>query len=154
MLLNELSGSLPTVTRLTTQADIDLFDRNLRTAITKGLDNNSPDRAPLGKRKKWWRPEVLDPLRKDTRRLYKEYKTDKTQENKIKYNRARNLFNKTADKLKEENWRTYLSTLTHDTLFQAKRFASGRKPSSLVNTLVSADGTVYSTNTEKSDLLF
>lgn len=154
MLLNELSGSLPTVTRLTTQADIDLFDRNLRTAITKGLDNNSPDRAPLGKHKKWWRPEVLDPLRKDTRRLYKEYKTDKTQENKIKYNRARNLFNKTADKLKEDNWRTYLSTLTHDTLIQAKRFASGRKPLSLVNTLVSADGTVCSTNTEKSDLLF
>lgn len=56
--------------------------------------------------------------------------------------------------MKEDSWKTYLSTLTHETLFQAKRFASGRKTSALVNTLVSTAGTICSTNEEKADLLF
>lgn len=153
-LLTELSTSLPAMTRLTTQADIDTFDRQLRQAIINALNNNLPNRAPMGKHKRWWRPDILDPLRKEARKAHRAFKANKTDENKVKYNTARNTFNKTADRLKENSWRSYLSTLTHDTLFQAKKFASGRKPSSLVNTLVSKDGKVCSTNKEKADLLF
>lgn len=86
--------------------------------------------------------------------MHRTLKANKTDENKKNYNTARNLFNKTVDKLKEDSWKHYLSTLTHDTLFQAKRFALGRKPSSLVNTLVSQYGKVCSTNAEKANLLF
>lgn len=137
-----------------TQGEIDEFDRSLRKSITAALDNNSPNRAPPGKHKPWWRPEILDPLRKSANKLHRVYKASKTEENRTKYRQARNTFNKKVDKLKEDSWKTYLSTLTHDTLFQAKRFASGRKQSSLVNTLVSKDGVVCSTNEEKANLLF
>lgn len=152
-LLTKLMTTLPTTKRLTTQEEIDAFDRNLRNAIMTALDNNSPYKAPPGKHKPWWRPDVLDPLRKDAQMMLKTLKRAKTEENKINYANAPNNFNKKVEKLKEDSWKTYLSTLTHNTLFQAKRFASGRKPSFLVNTLVSKEGNVCSTNTEKADLL-
>lgn len=153
-LLTELATYLPAVTRLKTQEGIDTFDRSLRGAITTALKTVSPCKAPPGKHKYWWRPEVLDPLRKRAQKLHRAFKASKTEENKLNYTKARNQFNKQVDKLKENSWKTYLSTLTHDTLFQAKRFASGRKPSSLVNTLITKEGTVCTTNAEKADLLF
>lgn len=67
-LLTNLMHSLPTVKKLTTQDDIDSFDRSLRQAITTALDKNSPNKAPPGKHKPWWRPEVLDPLRKNAKK--------------------------------------------------------------------------------------
>lgn len=152
--LTELTTTLPTVNRLATQEAIDDFDRKLREAITKALNNNSPNQAPPGKHRQWWRPEVLDPLGKTAQRLNRKFKTDETVENGEAYREARNLFNKQVEKMKEDSWKTYLSTLTHENLFQAKKFASGRKPSLLVNTLVTPDGKVCSTNEEKADLLF
>lgn len=152
--LLELGRTLPPITRVTSQAELDNFDRSLRKAITDALNNNSPNRSPPGKHKRWWRPEILDPLRKEAQRLHKRFKEEKSEENKLNYKKARNKFNKTVDKLKEDNWKVYLSTLTHDTLLQAKKFASGRTPSSLVSTLISNNGTMCSTNEEKSELLF
>lgn len=153
-LLLELTHSLPAVSWLTTQTAIDNFNRSLRQAVTDALNNNSPNKAPPGKNRPWWRPEILDPLRQEANQLHRTFKNNKSEENKLNYTKAHNVFNRKVDKMKEDSWKTYLSTLTHDTLFQAKRFASGRKPSSLVNTLVSKEGTVCSTNEQKADLLF
>lgn len=152
--LLELGRTLPPITRLTSQAEIDEFDRGIHKAIITALDNNSPYRAPPRKHKGWWRPEVLDPLRKTAQNLHRKFKEDKSDNNKMNYMEARNEFNQAVNKLKEDIWKLYLSTLTHDTLFQAKKFASGRKPSSLVNTLIKNKGVICSTNEEKAELLF
>lgn len=47
----ELATTLPAVTRLTTQEDIDNFDRILREAITTASNNNSPNQALPSKHK-------------------------------------------------------------------------------------------------------
>lgn len=85
---------------------------------------------------------MLDPLRKMAKRLSQTFDANKTKKNRDNYCKARNLFNKQVDKLKEDSWKTYLSTLTHVNLCQAKKFVSGRKPSSLVDTLVTKEGKI------------
>lgn len=61
--------------------------------------------------------KILDLMRKEVHRLHRRLKKEKSDENKASYNTAQNNFNRTIDKLKENNWKTYLLTLTHDTLF-------------------------------------
>lgn len=148
-LLSKLTKSLPNIERLSTQDEIKRFDQNLRKAITGALNNNSPNRSPPGKQKYWCRPEKLDPLRKEAKRQHHRFKKTKTKENKEVYRKFRNLLNKTLDTMKEDSLITYLSTLTHETFFQAKKFTSGRQPSSLVNTLISKSGDTCSTDEEK-----
>lgn len=102
----------------------------MRTA----LDKHSPRKAKPGKHKEWWRPEILEPLRKEANRLRRTLKKERSEEVRTAYQIARNSFNQAIDHAKESSWSSYLSTLDHQTLFQAKRAASGRNPSPLVLT--------------------
>lgn len=154
LLKSELTSTLPPIHPLTTQEEVETFDNLLRKAIVDGLNNNSPNEAPHGKHKKWWRPEVLDPLRKEATRLRRRAKKSGTPESQVAYKNARNTFNRAIDKAKEDSWRQYLSNIDHTNLFQAKRIATGRQASSLVSTIITAEGKTCATNEEKAEALF
>lgn len=55
---------------------------------------------------------------------------------------------------KTNTWRKHLSTLTIDTLFQAKKHATDTKKSSLISTLIDTDGNRCTTNKAKAQMLF
>lgn len=149
-----LTTSLPKIRPLVTQDNIKGFDTSLRTAIIDALNKNSPKKAACGKHKVWWRPEILDPLRKEALRLCRLSKKEGTAESHAAYTKARNTFNRAIDTAKENSWRLFLSGVDHTNLFQAKWIASGHKASSLVSTIITDDGRTCSTNAEKAEALF
>lgn len=147
-LRTKVAQTLPAIRPLLLREDIKSFDLELREALKRALDKHSPRKAKMGKHKDWWRPEVLEPRR---RRLLKKLKT---KEARTAYRAEQNTFNQAVDHAKESSWRSYLSGLDHQTLFQAKRAASGRKPSSLVSTIITDTGETCATNEEKAAALF
>lgn len=68
-LKREVIPLLPKIRDLNTREEIELFDAEIRSAVTRALDKNSPNRPPLGKHKAWWNPEKLAPLRSEASRL-------------------------------------------------------------------------------------
>lgn len=70
------------------------------------------------------------------------------------YRSSRNKYFHAIKTKKVLSWRKYISTLTVDTLFQAKRFVSGTKPSPLITTLVNKTGKALVTNEDKAEALF
>lgn len=70
------------------------------------------------------------------------------------YSSARNTYFRAIEVEKTNFWRKYLSTLTVDTLFQAKRYVSGPKPSPLITMLIDKDGQYLVTNDDKAKALF
>lgn len=65
----EVANTLPVLRPLLSREDIESFDKELRDAVRAALDKHSPRKAKPGKHKAWWRPEVLEPLRKEVNRL-------------------------------------------------------------------------------------
>lgn len=150
----DVALSLPVLNPLVTRDEIESFDDSLQNTIIDALNKNSPTKAAHGKHKAWWRPDVLDPLRREATRLRRIAKRERTADAQQAYRVARNAFNHAIDKAKENSWRQFLSGVDHTNLFQAKRIASGRKASSLVSTIITASGKVCSTNEEKAEALF
>ena len=153
-LLTLIPDLLPPIQPLTTRDLIERFDTGIRVAITLALNTASPKKAPLTKHKKWWRPDVLEPLRKKAHKARRELQRLATPDARAAYNSSRNEFGRAIKHEKENRWREYLSTLTHDTLFQAKKFVSGRQPSPIINTLISRSGKVCSSTSKKAQVLF
>lgn len=150
----DLTTSLPQLRPLVSREEIETFDEELRRSIINALNDNSPKKAPYGKHKAWWRPETLDPLRKEASRLRRLAKKECAKETRKAYKTARNVLNRTIDKAKEKSWRQFLSGVDHTNLFQAKRIASGQKASLLVSTIITDDGRTCSTNEEKAEAPF
>lgn len=96
----------------------------------------------------------MGPLRRDAARARQKAKSHPTEENRATYCSSRNKYFHTIESEKTNSWRRYLSTLTVDTLFQAKRYTSGPRPSPLIATLIDKDGKRCVTNVEKADALF
>lgn len=68
-LRSEVAQNLPVIRPLLSREDVELFDKDLREAVRAALDKHSPQKAKTGKHRDWWRPEVLEPLCKETKRL-------------------------------------------------------------------------------------
>lgn len=152
--LSELKALLPSLSTISSHTDIDILDNRLLTAITTSLNASSPIKSRFFKHKSWWNPVVLSPLRQAAARARRRAKTHPTDENRALYCSARNLYFKTIKKEKTNSWRRYLSTLTVDMLFQAKKYASGSKPSTLITTLIDKNGQALVSNEEKASALF
>lgn len=96
----------------------------------------------------------MNALKKEAAKARRKAKLHPTDENQALYRTARNLYFHTIQSEKTNSWRRYLSTLTVDTLFQAKKYASGPRPSPLISTLINTDETLCLTNEEKAAALF
>lgn len=118
------------------------------------MDEASPGRAPPGKHKAWWRPDVMEPLRREAAQTRKTLKKENTPQNREAYTKAQNAFGRAVKEQKTDRWRLFLSQLTHENLFTAKKFAMGKSPSQLIQTLITKDGKVCESNNEKAHLLF
>ncbi|KAG0146649.1 hypothetical protein CROQUDRAFT_44104, partial [Cronartium quercuum f. sp. fusiforme G11] len=77
------------------------------------------------KSKLWWNLTILDPLRRAAAKAQKIMKKERSQKSMKAYHSARNLYIRAIEKEKTISWQLYLSTLKVDTLFQAKKYASG-----------------------------
>lgn len=96
----------------------------------------------------------MDPLRREADRARKRAKLLQTEEARATYCSAINLYLSTIKREKTNSWRRYLSTLTVDTLFQARKYASGPKKSTLISTLIDHEGKQYITNKNKASAMF
>ncbi|KAG0141189.1 hypothetical protein CROQUDRAFT_99109 [Cronartium quercuum f. sp. fusiforme G11] len=76
-----MPNSLPEIKTITTQEEIDAFDQELQGAVVQALNKHSPNQAPAGKHKAWWRPELHKPLRKAANRAKRTLKTSPMEEN-------------------------------------------------------------------------
>lgn len=97
---------------------------------------------------------TMSPLRKAASRARRLAKAQPSDESRAIYRSARNTYFQVIEKEKLNSWRCYLSTVTVDTLFQAKRYASGPRPSALISTLTKTNGQVCVSNEEKAHELF
>lgn len=95
----------------------------------------------------------MSPLRRDAARARNKAKSHPTDENRAIYCSSRNRYFHAIETEKTSSWRRYLSTLTVDTLFQAKRYASGPRPSPLIAILINREGVSCVTNKDKADAL-
>lgn len=98
-----MAQTLPAIRPLLSREAIESFDNDLRTAVVTALNKHSPQKARTGKHKEWWRPEILDPLRKEANRLRRALKRTKTEESRAAYRAARNAFNQAIDRAKESS---------------------------------------------------
>lgn len=151
---HELKAHLSTVNTPSTPKEIDILDSHLLDIVTLSLNNSSPNKRSTHKHKAWWNPNLMGPLRREADRARKRAKILQTEEARAMYRSTRNLYLKTIEKEKLNSWRKYLSTLTVNTLFQARKFALGPKQSTLISTLIEGDGKQLITNDEKAAALF
>lgn len=94
------------------------------------------------------------PLRQAAAKARRLAKTHPTDEHRAMYCSARNRYLQVIEREKTNSWRRYLSTLTVDTLFQAKKYAAGPRPSPLIPTLFNAEGVMCISNKDKAKALF
>lgn len=152
--LLELKALLPPLSHITTDADIDTLDNLLLTAMTTALSNSSPVKTRQFKHKSWWNPTTMQPLRQAAAKARRQAKTHPTNEHRAMYRSTRNQYFWLIENEKINSWRRYLSTLTVETLFQAKKYSSGPRPSPLISTLVTANGDLCVSNEDKAEALF
>lgn len=152
--LTELKARLKDPYPPQTITDIDSLDLSISESIISASNSSSPNINRAHKHKAWWNPIIMDSLRREAARALKRAKARPSVENRATYRSARNKYFHTIEKAKTNSWRRYLSTLTVDTLFQAKRYAAGSKPSPLITTLIDRAGKLCITNDDKADALF
>lgn len=152
--LRELKALLPPLPAFTSSLDIDFLDSQLSDSITTSLNLSSPTKSHAHKHKAWWNPKVMGPLRQEADKARKFAKLHPSEDSRATYRSARNAYFRTIEQEKVNSWRKYLSTLTVDTLFQAKRYATGSRQSSLISTLIDKDGKTCESNSDKARVLF
>ena len=148
-----IPGKLPKIEPLTSREQIETFDQQVRGLVASAMDDASPLKAPSGKHKAWWRPAIMEPLRHAASSSRKKLKKENSQINREAYNKARNAFGRAVKEQKTIRWRKFLSELTHKNLFSAKKFAMGKSPSQLIQTLIDKQGNTCESNERKADLL-
>lgn len=96
----------------------------------------------------------MDPLRREAAQARQLVKSHPTVENRATYLSACNKYLHLITTEKTNSWRCYLSTLTLNTLLQAKRFAGGPRTSPSISNLIKKDGTIFLSNKDKAQTLF
>lgn len=152
--LAELKALLPHPSTPCSTADISALDHLISDSIISALNSSSPYKLQSHKHKAWWNPTILDPLRRAATKARRQSQSHPSDENRAIYHSARNRYFRAIDTEKTNSWGRYLSTLTVDTLFQAKRYVSGPKPSPLIATLIDPEGNCLVTNEDKARALF
>lgn len=150
----ELKAHLLPISPPCSSVEVDFPDSHILDIITLSLNKSSPNKTTVHKHQAWWNPHTMGPLRRAADLARKRAKLLQTEEARATYRSARNLYLNFIEKEKVNSWRRYLSTLTVDTPFQAKKYASGPKTSSLIPTLISRDGTQCVSNNAKASALF
>lgn len=150
----ELKALISPLTPLTNLTDISNLDSHLSDSIISALNSASPNRTKSHKDKVWWNPNIMGPLSRAAATALKKSKTHPSDENRAIYCSTRNKYFQTIETEKTISWRKYLSTLTVDTLFQAKRYSAGPKPSPIIGTLIDKEGRRLITNQNKAEALF
>lgn len=125
--LTELKAHLSPSFSPSSDHEIDLLDSQISDSIITSLNNSSPNKSRSHKHKVWWNPVILGPLKREADKARKLAKLNPSEESRATYRSARNRYFHTIVQEKTNSWRRYLSTLTVNTLFQAKCNASGRK---------------------------
>lgn len=96
----------------------------------------------------------MTPLRQDAARARRLAKAHPTEEHRATYRSLRNKYFREVEREKTNSWRRYLSTLTVDTLFQAKKHATTARTSNLVLTPINSRGEHCIAKNDKAIILF
>lgn len=132
--LSELKALLPPALSPSTHTDITSLDQLIVSSITTALNKASPPRNAAFRHKAWWNPTLLNPLRQEAAKARRRVKSHPSEESEESYQTLRNKYMHAIEREKINSWRRDLSTLTVDTLFQARKHAMGTKSSTLIST--------------------
>lgn len=110
----------------------------------------SPPKAPVGKHKAWWKPEVMEPWQREVAAGRKDLKNQNSMENGKAHAKARKTFGIAVKDQKTDRWLQFPPELMQKNLFSANKFAMGKSPSQLIRTLVYKQGKVCDSNAQKS----
>lgn len=152
--LMELKAHIVPLSPITSSTNIDSLDSHIIEILTQALNAASPNKSSTHRHKAWWNPTILGPLKRAADKARKRAKLLQSEGARAIYFSARNTYFHAIEHEKTISWRRYLSTLTVDTLVQAKRYASGPRQLKLVSTLIDGDGTPCISNNEKASALF
>lgn len=138
----------------TSLQDLDDQVSRLTSTIQEVIDNLVPKSKPNPSARRWWCKETLDPLKKSSNRLRRQFNRLNTEESRRKYVEAAKLYHAAIIKAKTDHWREYLSSLTDANLFSAVKFTNGPPEAKILPPLRAPDGHLTTSPSEQADLLF